>query len=215
MTDTRMRNSDLGPQEVRIQVAYCGICGSDIHEVLGGPIFPPQPGQKHPITGITLPVTLGHEYSGTVLEVGSSVTAVQPGQKCAVFPTISDLHQGKDLCMSCQSGTPNICKNWACHGLSAPGGGLSEEAIVHAASVLPLPEGISLKAAALAEPLAVAAHMIRVSGFVKGQSVLVLGGGPIGLALLLLLKVQGAGKVFLSEIAASRAQKAQSSVPML
>ena len=154
-------------------------------------------------------MTLGHEYSGTVLEVGSSVTTVQIGQKCTVFPTISDLHQGKELCISCRRGTPNLCKNWACYGLSAPGGGLSDQAIVHAATVFPLPDGVSLKVAALAEPLAVAAHMIRVSSFSKGQNVLVLGGGPIGLALLLLLKAQGAGKVFLSEIAEARAQKAR------
>ena len=201
--------SDLGPEDVRIKVAYCGICGSDIHEILGGPIFPPQPGQKHPITGTTLPLTLGHEMSGTILEVGSSVTTLQPGQKCTVNPTLHDRHQGKDPCRSCQRGKPNICKNWACMGLSALGGGLADEAVAHADTILPLPDGISLKVAALAEPLSVASHMIRVSDFEKGDDVLVLGAGPIGLALLLLLKAQGAGKVFVSEIASSRAQKAR------
>jgi (R,R)-butanediol dehydrogenase/meso-butanediol dehydrogenase/diacetyl reductase len=147
--------------------------------------------------------------SGTVIEVGSSVTSITVGQKCAINPSVDDRHHGSDACKPCRDGKPNICKRWACYGLSAPGGGLSDEIVVHVASIVPLPESVSLKVGALAEPLAVAAHMIRMSGFVRGDSVLVLGAGPIGLALLLLLRVQGAGQVFVSEIMDSRAQKAR------
>ncbi|KAF2120990.1 alcohol dehydrogenase [Lophiotrema nucula] len=200
---------ECGPFEVRVKVAYCGICGSDLHEYLGGPILAPGVGQKNPHTGAELPVVLGHEMSGTIVEVGSCVTTVAPGQQCAINPSVDDRHHGTDACESCRGGRPNLCKRWACYGLSAPGGGLSDEIVVHMASIVPVPSSVSLKAAALAEPLAVAAHMIRVSGFQRGSTTLVLGAGPIGLALLLLLKAQGAKAVWVSEIVEARSSKAR------
>jgi (R,R)-butanediol dehydrogenase/meso-butanediol dehydrogenase/diacetyl reductase len=200
---------ECGPNDVRVKIAYCGICGSDIHEYLDGPIFPPLPGQKNPHTGVELPVTLGHEMSGIVGEVGSNVTNIRPGQKCTINPSVDDRHHGLEPCKSCRAGKPNLCKHWACYGLSAPGGGLADEIIVNVASVLLVPSSVSLKAAALAEPLAVACHMARISGFQKGDSVLILGAGPIGLALLLFLKAKGAGKIIISEISELRAQKAR------
>jgi (R,R)-butanediol dehydrogenase/meso-butanediol dehydrogenase/diacetyl reductase len=147
--------------------------------------------------------------SGTVVEVGSGVTAVTVGQKCVINPTVDDRHHGHEPCRGCRDGKPNICKHWACYGLCAAGGGLADEIVVDYHSVIPLPDGISLKTAALVEPLAVACHMIRVSGFEKGDKVLVIGAGPIGLALLLLLKGLGAAMVLMSELSASRMQKAR------
>jgi len=176
---------------------------------LDGPILTPQHGQKYPNTDLELPVTLGHEMSGTIIEVGSAITTYKPGQRCTVNPSVDDRHYGSDSCRSCVEGRPNLCKKWACYGLSAPGGGLADEIVVHSASVVPVPDGVSLKAAALAEPLAVACHMIRISGFKANDNVLVLGAGPIGLALLLFLKAQKAQKVFVSEISESRAAKAR------
>ncbi|CAO2656678.1 Nn.00g054810.m01.CDS01 [Neocucurbitaria sp. VM-36] len=205
----QIESQTCGPFDVRVKVAFCGICGSDIHEYLGGPILTPKIGQQDPHTGSRLPVTLGHEISGTVIEVGSAVTTVATGQNCAINPSVDDRHHGTDPCRACRLGKPNLCKRWACYGLSAPGGGLSDEIVVHFASIVPIPESVSLRVAALCEPLAVACHMIRVSEFQPGDSVLVLGAGPIGLALLLLLKVQGAGQVFVSEISPSRAKKAK------
>lgn len=92
--------------------------------------------------------------------------------------------------------------------MSAPGGGLSDEIVIKSCSAIPLPAGVSLKAGALAEPFAVAHHMIDLAGFEKGDNVLVLGAGPIGLALLLLLKSQGAAAVYVSEVTKKRGQKA-------
>ncbi|KAF2687385.1 GroES-like protein [Lentithecium fluviatile CBS 122367] len=198
-----------GPFDVRVKVAFCGICGSDIHEYLGGPILTPKLGSKDPHTGLQLPVTLGHEISGEVVEVGPAVTTVAVGQRCAINPSVDDRHHGTDPCRTCRLGKPNLCKRWACYGLSAPGGGFSDEIVVHSASIVPIPDSVPLRVAALCEPLAVACHMIRVSGFQPGDSILVLGAGPIGLALLLLLKVRGAGQVFVSEISPSRAEKAR------
>lgn len=202
-------DSECSPDELRVKIAYCGICGTDVHEYLGGPIFPPQLGQKNPHTGVQLPVTLGHEMSGTIVEMGSHVTGFRLGQNVAINPSLDDRSYGIELCVNCQSGRPNICKHWACFGLSAASGGFSDEVVVKGHNCIPLPEGVSLKAGALAEPLAVASHMIRLSGFQKGQSVAVLGAGPIGLALLLLLRAQGASWVLVSEPTKSRAEQAK------
>ncbi|KAK5400793.1 hypothetical protein LTR06_011253 [Exophiala xenobiotica] len=200
---------ECGANELRIKVAYCGICGTDVHEYLGGPIFPPQHGQTHPHTGVSLPVVLGHEFSGTITEVGSNVTGFHVGQHVAVNPSLDDTSYGQELCVNCRAGRPNICKHWASLGLSGHSGGFSEEVVVNFHRCFSLPEGVSLKAGALAEPLAVASHMIRLSGFKKGDCVAVLGAGPIGLALLLLLKAQGASSVAMSEVTQSRIVQAK------
>lgn len=193
---------------MRVTVAFCGICGTDIHEFLGGPIFVPAEGTEHPHTGVKIPVTLGHEFSGTVTEVGSEVTGLQIGTEVAVNPIVDDRHLGKDPCTRCRKGQPNICQSWACYGLSGDGGGLAEEIVINYHSIIKLPKGVSLKSAALAEPLSVASHMIRLANFQANDKVLILGAGPIGLALLLLLRAWDADKVIVSEITAARAEKA-------
>ncbi|KAH8781866.1 chaperonin 10-like protein [Hyaloscypha finlandica] len=209
--DIRVENvtaQKCGNDEIRVKIAYCGICGSDVHEYLGGPIFSPQPGQKNPYTGAELPIIMGHEMSGTILEIGSSITGFKVGQNIAINPSLDDRHHGREPCGICKSGRLNLCKSWATYGLNAHGGGFADEIVVKPFSCIPLPEGVSLKAAALAEPLAVASHMIRISGFKAGQDVVILGGGPIGLALLLLLKSKGVRKVIVSEVAETRSRQA-------
>ncbi|PMD56283.1 GroES-like protein [Hyaloscypha bicolor E] len=209
--DIRVENvtaQKCGNDEIRVKIAYCGICGSDVHEYLGGPIFSPQPGQKNPYTGAELPIIMGHEMSGTILEIGSSITGFKVGQNIAINPSLDDRHHGREPCGICKSGRLNLCKSWATYGLNAHGGGFADEIVVKPFSCIPLPEGVSLKAAALAEPLAVASHMIRISGFKTGQDVVILGGGPIGLALLLLLKSKGVRKVIVSELAETRSRQA-------
>ncbi|KAL6232211.1 hypothetical protein BDW75DRAFT_25095 [Aspergillus navahoensis] len=199
--------------EVRIQIAYCGICGSDIHEYLGGPIFSPPAGTKNPYTGAELPVTLGHEMSGTIVELGSSVLASDPnlkvGMRVAVNPALNDRHHGVEKCTACRLGMPNICKRYTSYGFSAAGGGLASEIVVKHYACIPLPDSISLKVGALLEPLAVAWHCIRISGFEKGQTALILGAGPIGLAILMILRVWGVRTVVISEVTASRKQMAR------
>ncbi|KAI7970169.1 hypothetical protein EIK77_008396 [Talaromyces pinophilus] len=195
--------------EVRLKIAYCGICGSDIHEYLGGPIFPPKAGHKHPYTGVQLPVTLGHEFSGTVIEVGSNVRNFSVGQKVAVIPSLDDRHYGAAACFACQSEKRNLCEKWATYGLNASGGGLASEIVVNSVSCIALPDNVSLKSAALVEPLAVAWHCIRLSGIQKGQKAVIFGAGPIGLAILMLLKAMGASLVIISEVTDMRMQQAR------
>lgn len=201
-------SSPCGPNEVRVKVAYCGICGSDIHEYLGGPIFSPKPGQRNPWTGVSLPVTLGHEMSGVIVEIGSAVTGLQVGSKISVNPALDDRHHRIDPCTTCQLGKPNICKRFASYGFSAHGGGFASEIVVNAINCIPLPESVSLHVGALLEPLAVAWHCIRMSGFQANQTAVVIGAGPIGLAIVMLLRVQGARHIVVSEVTPSRKRMA-------
>ncbi|KAF4551117.1 Alcohol dehydrogenase GroES-like domain-containing protein 14 [Elsinoe fawcettii] len=198
-----------GKDEVRLKIGYCGICGSDIHEFLGAPIFSPAPGGVNEFTKIGLPVTMGHEFSGTVVEVGSGVTDLKAGQKVCVNPSMNDNHHGFESCSRCVGGKPNLCKRWATYGLNASGGGFANEIVVRASNCFPLPDEVSLKVGALAEPLAVAWHCIRVSGFQAGQTALILGAGPIGLAILLLLRVWDAKSILITEVTEQRTLQAK------
>ncbi|KAK4556231.1 hypothetical protein LTR86_006928 [Recurvomyces mirabilis] len=197
------------PDEVRLRIAYCGICGSDIHEYLSTPIFAPASGTANPWTKVSLPVVMGHEFSGTIVEVGGKVTDLRAGQEVCVNPSLDDRHYTLPDCSRCSEGKPNICKRWATYGLNAVGGGFADEIVVKHFNCLPLPQGVSLKLGALAEPLAVAWHSIRTSNFKKGQTALVLGAGPIGLAILLLLRTWGAGKVIITEVTEQRSKQAK------
>lgn len=89
---------ECGPQEVRVKVAYSGICGTAVTEYMGGPIFPPQEGHIHPHTGVSLPVTMVHEFSGTITEIGSGVTHLQVGQCVVISPAYDHCHYETEYC---------------------------------------------------------------------------------------------------------------------
>ncbi len=194
----------LRPGQVKIAPKFCGICGSDLHEYLGGANLIPQPGHPHPITGETLPLTLGHEFSGIVEEVGEDVKGVKPGDRVCVQPTIYD-----GDCRSCQRGLVNCCDRNGFVGLSGWGGGLSEHMVVPESCVKPLPDNISLEVGALIEPLAVGWHAVDISPFQKGNSALVLGGGPIGLAVVQALVGRGCTNIIVSEVSSKRREFAK------
>jgi (R,R)-butanediol dehydrogenase/meso-butanediol dehydrogenase/diacetyl reductase len=200
--------SPCGPKDVRLKIAYCGICGTDVTEYTHGPIFPPAHGTQNALTGISLPVVMGHEFVGTILELGSDVTDFVVGQRVAVNPACDHRHYDHDHCGPCKEGAYNICDSTATYGLSAPGGGYSEEIVVNTMNCFILPPNVNLESAALVEPLAVAHHCITLSGFRAGQTALICGAGPIGLALLLLLRVLGASKVIVTEILETRMNQA-------
>jgi (R,R)-butanediol dehydrogenase/meso-butanediol dehydrogenase/diacetyl reductase len=108
------------PGSVKIKVKWCGICGSDLHEFLGGPIFIPV-GTPHPLSGNTAPVILGHEFSGEIVETGLGVTNLAVGDRVIVEPIVAC---GK--CAACQENKYNICASLGFHGLCGSGGGLAE-----------------------------------------------------------------------------------------
>ena len=146
-------------------------------------------------------MTIGHEFAGTVLELGKGVTDFKVGQKVAVQPTI---YCGE--CGACKVGAENACPNGGFVGLSGGGGGMSEEVCVPSRAVFALPEGIDLDVGALVEPLAVAWHAVSASSIKdeKTPKCLVLGGGPIGLAVVQVLIARGAHTVICAEVAKKR-----------
>lgn len=192
---------------MRIKVAYCGICGSDIHEYENGPIFSPPPGTKNPFTGLELPMVMGHEFSGTVIELGSEVSNLTIGQNVVVDPVVHDRHYGLDPCYACHNGIYNCCERSAVCGLAHQGGGLATQTVVRVSLCIALPDTISLKVGALVQPLTIAWHAIRISNFKKGDKALICGGGPIGLAITILLRVWGASTVIVSEVSAARVRQ--------
>jgi (R,R)-butanediol dehydrogenase / meso-butanediol dehydrogenase / diacetyl reductase len=188
---------------VKVKVAWCGICGTDLHEYLAGPIFIPTVGSPHPITGETLPLTLGHEFAGEVVEVGDGSAEVNTGDRVAIEPVF---RCGE--CAACQRGAPNLCAKLGFYGLMGGGGGMSEFAVVPSYMIHRLPEGLTTEQGALAEPIAVGLRAVRRAGFEEGQSAVVFGGGPIGAVTVQCLRAMGAGLVMLAEVAEARKNKA-------
>ena len=188
---------------VKVKVDWCGICGTDLHEYLAGPIFIPVAGSPHPITGETLPLTLGHEFAGEVVEVGDGSAEVNTGDRVAIEPVF---RCGE--CAACQRGAPNLCAKLGFYGLMGGGGGMSEFAVVPSYMIHRLPEGLTTEQGALAEPIAVGLRAVRRAGFEEGQSAVVFGGGPIGAVTVQCLRAMGAGLVMLAEVAEARKNKA-------
>ena len=165
---------DPAPGQVRLDVAYVGICGTDLHI-------------KHGAMDarVTLPAVIGHEMSGTVAAVGEGVTAWSPGDRVTVMP----LRWCGD-CAACRAGHRHVCERLVFVGIDAPGA-LQQSWTVEQDLVVRLPEGLPLDQAALAEPLAVAVHDVRRSGLGAGGRALVVGGGPIGLLIALVAASEG------------------------
>lgn len=195
----RIPEPQVRPGFVKVAPQFCGICGSDLHEYLGGANLIPSEGNPHPITNETLPLTLGHEFSAIVEEVGEGVTHVKPGDKVCIQPTIWD-----DSCRACRRGLVNCCDKNGFVGLSGYGGGLSEHATVPGHCIKKLPDNISLEVGALIEPLSVGWHSVTISPYKDGDSTLILGGGPIGLAVVQALVGKGCKNIIVSEVSSKR-----------
>lgn len=192
----------VGPGQVEVSVDWCGICGTDLHEFLEGPIFIPQKGAPHPITGSELPVVMGHEFAGVVSAVGSGVADVREGDRVAVEP-----YYVCGECVACTAGRYNICRKLGFVGLSGQDGGFAERCVVDARWVHPLGD-LPTDIGALVEPLAVGYHAVRLSGLRPGGTAAVFGAGPIGLVTTAALKAAGAGRLIVVEPAAARKAKA-------
>lgn len=198
--DVPVRRPGLG--EVTIEVAYCGICGSDLHEYADGPHAVPV-GEPHPESGVAAPIVLGHEFCGTVTEAGGDVTGLAPGDRVAVEP-----HYRCGSCPRCLAGEYNICRHFGFAGLMGHGG-LAERATVPAYMLHRLPESVSLEQAAVFEPAAVALHAVRRAGIRSGDTVAVLGLGPIGLLVTRFAARAGAGRVVAADRSPARLEQAR------
>jgi (R,R)-butanediol dehydrogenase/meso-butanediol dehydrogenase/diacetyl reductase len=198
-----VRVEDVPQQEVqeksvRIKVEWCGICGTDLHEYLAGPIFLPEE-KPHPLTNEKVPVILGHEFSGVVVEIGKGVTKVKVGDRVTVEPILSCGN-----CWACKDGKYNLCEKLGFHGLAGGGGGFSEFTVVKEDMVHKLPDQMSYEQGALVEPTAVAVHAVRQSKLKVGDRVAVFGAGPIGLLTIRAAKAAGASLIIAVELSEKR-----------
>ena len=180
-----------GPQDVLIQVRRCGLCGTDIHIFRGH------------YSADRLPLVLGHEFSGTVAAIGADVRTVAPGQAVT-----ADINHGCGACFYCRKNEILNCATMAQMGIHTDGA-LAEYVRVPARRVVPVPARTSIDLAALTEPVSCVVRAVRKSRLRLGESVLILGGGPIGnLHLQMALRV-GAAPVIVCEPDASRARWAR------
>ena len=191
-----------GKGEVKIKVAWAGICGSDLHEYLAGPIFVPVD-EDHPLSHDKAPITMGHEYCGTVSELGEGVTDVAVGDRVAIEPIFAC-----GTCPACLEGKYNLCDTLGFVGLSGGHGGFAAYSVVPARMVHKMPDQLSMEQGALVEPAAVALHAVRLSRIKAGDTAAVFGAGPIGLLVVESLRVAGASEIHVVEPSELRRRKA-------
>lgn len=186
-----------GPGEMIIKVGACGICGTDLEEYTVGPLFIPKD-EPHPLTGRMLPMIMGHEFAGEVVETGKGVTAFKTGDRIGpdVLITCGE-------CYWCKRHQVALCPNQAALGLAGDGG-LAEYCKVPEFMCMPLPDGMSWEAAAIAEPVSVAVRAIRRARIAVGEKVAIFGGGTIGQLCLQMARVAGASEVYVVEPLANR-----------
>jgi L-iditol 2-dehydrogenase len=179
-----------GPGQVLLKVAAVGICGSDVHYYLEGGI-----GDQV----ISEPLVLGHEFSARLAELGDGVNGLTPGQLVAVEPAIPC-----GICESCRHGHPNLCPNVSFRGSPGVDGAYAEYIAMPAENCFPLPEGFSAEEGVLLETLGIAIHSVDLAHLKPGQTIAVLGAGPIGLLTAAVARVAGASTVYMTEPLAYR-----------
>jgi 2-desacetyl-2-hydroxyethyl bacteriochlorophyllide A dehydrogenase len=170
---TEVEDPVPGPREVVVEVAACGLCGTDLH-ILHGEFAP------------TLPIVPGHEFAGRIVAVGSAVIERRVGDRVGVDPTLS-CHE----CHYCRRGRNNLCERWAAIGVTTPGGA-ARYAKAPVANCVPLPDDVRIEDAALIEPLSCAVRGYDVLRAELGTTVLIYGAGTMGLMMLELAKRTGA-----------------------
>lgn len=181
VTLTTVPDPTPGPRQVVVDVAACGLCGTDLH-ILQGEFAP------------TLPVVPGHEFAGEVVGLGSEVTEVALGDRVAVDPSLYCYE-----CRYCRTGHNNLCERWAAIGVTTAGGA-AEYAVAPVANCVKLPEHVRTQDAALIEPLSCAVRGYDVLKSQLGAHVLIYGSGTMGLMMLELAKRTGAASVDMLDI---------------
>lgn len=189
--------------QVKVRVAWCGLCGTDLHEFLGGPLYIPA-NAPHPLTGAQAPVILGHEVAGDVVEVGRGVTRVEVGDRVALCPII-----GCQECEWCKTGLMGLCTNIAFLGVSWHSGGFSQYVNVYDYMCYQLPPEVSYEVGSLVEPFAATYRAVKQAQVKPGETVAIVGSGPIGLMALQSARIQGAEHVIAVEPAARRQELAR------
>lgn len=180
-----------GAGQVRIRVAYCGICGTDLHLFHGA--------MAH---RLTLPHVMGHEMAGTIEALGRDVSGWQVGDRVTVRPL-----DPCGRCPACAAGHTHICHNLKFLGIDTPGA-LQGLWTVPAHTLHRLPAELGMREGAMVEPVAVACHDVRMSDLKEGEFAAVIGGGPIGILVALVALARGA-RVVMAEVNPFRVQLAR------
>jgi L-iditol 2-dehydrogenase len=191
-----MPRPQISEAEVLLQVAACALCGSDLRTF------------RHGARNIDKPVVLGHELSGTIVEIGGAVSGYETGQRVAVAPAIPC-----GECLYCQRGAQTMCERLRSIGYEFDGGLAEYMAVpasaVRAGCVNRLPDSVQFDEAAIAEPLACVINAQELLGVTAGDTVVVIGAGPVGCLHAGLAHVRGASLVVLVDMRAERLKVAQ------
>jgi (R,R)-butanediol dehydrogenase/meso-butanediol dehydrogenase/diacetyl reductase len=187
-----------GPGEAIVKVALAGICGTDLHEYTDGPQYIPADRDMQ---------TLGHEISGTVVDVGAGVTRARPGDRVAIFAI-----RPCGECRMCRQDVPALCRGFSVTGLHTGDGGLAGHVRVKDAQLFPVPAGMSWSQATLVEPAACAVRAVNLARVQPGDVVLVTGAGPIGQLTAMAARAAGASQIYISEVVPFRRDLAQRAV---
>ena len=184
------RVPEVGPHDVLVAVDHCGICGTDLHLVMEGMGIPDSIG--------------GHEWSGRLVALGSAVEGWSLGDLVVAGPLA-----GCGACVPCRRGRPAVCTRLPAFDYVSFQGAFADYVRTQAARLHRVPPGLSPRAAALAEPVAVALHGLTIGGGADaGQRVLVTGAGPIGLLTIAALRAAGVEDIIVSEPAPERRARA-------
>jgi len=169
--------------DILVKVRAGSLCGSDVH------IYEWTPNYEF----LPLPIILGHEFSGEVVEVGARINTVAVGDRVTAMPGMAC-----SRCSFCQMGKSDLCTGRLSLGMSGNGAFAEYVRLTAAASIFKIPENVDYEASALCEPLSVALHAVDLSNIKAGQTAAILGPGPIGLLTLQVLKAAGAAAVMVA-----------------
>ncbi|MDX7950854.1 Zn-dependent oxidoreductase [Lichenihabitans sp. Uapishka_5] len=178
------------PGEVLIRVQRAGICGSDLHILHGSNPF------------ARYPRVIGHEFAGVVEALGAGASALAVGQRVVVDPVVACGH-----CYPCRIGRSNVCGTLEVFGVHRDGG-FRDRLVVPARNCVPVPDGVPIDVAALAEPLSIAANVLARTGIEANDSVLIYGAGTVGLTVLQVAKLHGA-RCLVADIDPARLERAR------
>ncbi len=186
---------DPGPGEVQVRIEAVGVCGSDLHAYSEGAVGS---------TPNVYPMVLGHEPAGKIVKTGAGVTGLATGDRGALEPALYCYH-----CEFCLSGHHNVCAN--IRFLSNPHhpGFFRELVNLPVVNFRPIPAGMSFDEATLAEPLAIALHSLRLASIQSGETVAIIGAGPIGLLTIAALRAAKAARIWAVEPLAHRRELAR------
>ncbi|MFN8619851.1 MAG: NAD(P)-dependent alcohol dehydrogenase [Chloroflexota bacterium] len=185
-----------GPDQVLVRVRACGLCTSDVHYLQHGRI-----GEYV----VREPMILGHEVAGDVVAVGADVTSVRVGDRVAVEPGVPC-----GRCPSCKSSQYNLCPDVVFYATPPIDGALSEYCVTRGDFAHRLPDGATYAQGALCEPISVGIHSAHLTGMRAGDTVVILGAGPIGLTGTVAALGMGAGRVIISDVLPNRLEMAGS-----